>query len=575
MRHLYVTLQHHQTIAALLDGDVEALRAPFRRLAHPDCLSWLLDDGAGTISTYEASELAAPRMRLPFVPHLGALRITDKAQVEHRALRHYRGYEELPAEALPSSPTGVRLVPRTEELASRHRLADTYSSRRNAELSRRVAAEGATDYFISQDQSTWHVAISVEPRHRITVEPLTDDAREIVAGVRIVARPYVHIYPYGGLTVTLGVSLVFADETAVGDVIRLVRLLVRRPSAPAFEPAFTFRMRGLEAGPAHDFVGQLASMTVAAIAPDAEPLRSIHLDYALSVGASVEELSDAELSGLLTLDDRYEIFKDDWLEARGSLYGKYGGDRVVASRTGLAVSTSPEHFTPTGRRRFFWRCHAIKELATMQAWVLWQINGRLAAAGTVDGPDEATVQRLMAIGEHLIEFPRGLPAHHRKWFYECQRLVDGVATTDQFYAALVALHHDARHAAMMRRMDDSQSVRITLNNSQVGLLNLGTIVGDVETHLAALDEPGTEKVREALRSLAQAVLNDESLSQERREELIESVDLLAEEAGKVPNRRRGALVRSVLSGLTASLSAAGSLAAVWSAVGPTLVQFFG
>ncbi len=571
MRHLYVTLQHHDVIDELLVGDVEAVRPQFRLLAHPQCLSWLLDEGAGTLGIYEREHLAPARTRLPFVPHLGPVRITAKAQVEHRALRSYRGYAGLPDDALPSSPTGMRLVPRMRELASAHRLADTYSSERDSEWNRRIAAEGATDFFVSEDESTWHVAVSIEPRHRIEVEALTDDAAAASARARIAVRPYIHVYPHGGVTVTLGVSLVFSSDAAIDEVIRLVRLLVRRHESPRF----AFRMRGVEAAPANEFVGQLLRRAITAIVPDARDPRHVHLDYALSVAAAPDVLSDAELSGLLKLEDRYRVLKSEWVEARASLYGKYSGDRVIASRTSLAVSTSPEHFPPSGRRRFFWRCHAIKELATMQAFMFWQINHRLGSAGTTAGPDEATTRRLIAIGEHLIEFPRGLPAHHRKWFYECQRLADGVASINQFYDVLAALHGDARHAAMMRRMDQSQGITITLNQSQVGTLNLGTIVGDVEAHLAAVEGPGADNVREALRSLAQAVVDDESLSGDERKDLLESLDVLAEEAGKEPERRRSAVVRSVLLSLAASLGAAGGLAEVWSTFGPTLVDFFG
>jgi len=570
MRHLYLTLQHTSVIDALLEGDATGVRRPFQRLIHPECIDWLLAEGAGSVGKYEAAELIPARARLPFVPGLGRVRITDKAQLEHRVIHHSRGYATTPR-GVPSSPTGMRLVPRTYEMVSQYRLADTYHSEKNAEASQRISAEGTTDYLISEDQSTWHIAISVEPRHRVQVQARTEETRALLTGLRISARPYIHVYPHGGLTVTLGMSLIFERDTGIDRVIQTLQALIRRPGSEGI----AFHMRGVAGGTARDFVKQLTKLTTEAVAPEARTHDYVHLDYALSIGGGVDELSDAALAGLLTLDDRYDILKREWVEARASLYGKYGGDRVVASRTSLAVTANPRLFSPSGRRRFFWRCHAINEFATVQAYVLGDIAYRLAKVGTRDGPDEATTERLLKIGEHLIDFPRGLPAHHRKWFYECQRLAHGEAAADRFYAALADLHQDARHAAMMRRMDESRAVKITLNASQIGTLNLGNIVGDVETHLTAVSDADARAAQESLQTLAQAILDDQALTDEQRQELLENVDLLAEEAGKPGPHRRSGLVRSVLTGLAASLGAAGGLAEVWAAVGPALLDFFG
>jgi hypothetical protein len=568
MRHIYLTLQHQRIIPELLGGNTEGISPNFRNLLDAEALALLLADGAGTISPYERDELTPRRARLPFIPWLGQLRISEKAQVEHRAFGHDYGRGTFP-QSLPASPTGLRLIPKTHELRSRHQLADTYSSARNQELSRRIASEGATDYFVSDDQSTWHVAISIEPRQRIVVRPLTEQATGLARHARIAVRPYIHLYPYGALTVTLCFSLVFDVDTDADRVLELLRPLARLPSSPAFGLA----MHGLKAGSTHEFVGKLASMTTRAITPTARvPPDYVHLDYAVSVGASTEELSDTQLAGLLTLDERYQEFKPSWVASRASLYGKFTGDRVVASRSSLAVCTDPAQFTPSARRRFFWRCHTLKELANLQGNVLWRAARALTEVGTADGPDEAATARLIAIGEHLIDFPRGLPAHHRKWFYECR---GGTGAVDAFLDALAALHRGAEHAAIMMRMEEPREINIHLKDSQVGVLNLGSIMGNVQAHLAAVAGPDADEARQALERLAQAILDEEALPDEQRQELLESVDLLAQEAGAAPAQRRGSVIRTVLGGLAASLAAAGSLTEVWSAVGPSLLHFFG
>jgi hypothetical protein len=578
MHRIYLTLQANGFIDELLRGDVDAITKPFRPLLDPSAVAWLAYNGGATFNSYQAhmrrhggrlGRNGKDLAELPFVPHLGALRLNAKAQVEHRAFYHDRGHTTWFADASSASPTGLRLVPRQDELASAHQLEDTYDSPQDQALSQRIYIEGSTDVLISEDESTWHVAFSVEPRQRIVIRPQSAEAAAAIEHFRVAARVYVHVYPYGAMTATLGLSVLADGDRPTAEFIALLRLLTGRRAAPAFE----FAMRGVESAPASRFLGDLLNRTDCAITGRAEAIEHVHFDYALSISATTDELSDAELSGLLTLDDRYEIFKDDWREARASLYGKYAGDRVFASRTTMAVATSPEHFAPGPRRRFFWRCHAIKELADLQQTTLWRAAGLLTRAGTNGGPVEAEVTRAMAVAEHLIEFPRGLPAHHRKWFYECQNLMSSQKTIDDYYAALAGLHQRAQQQAMIRRMEEQPRVQIDVTNSQIGTLNLGTIIGDVQNHLAAVTD--ADEVRDGLAQLAQAIVDSDELEDEQRRELLEHVDLLAEEAARPPEKRRPAVIRPVLAALGAGTAVAANLAALWSTLGPVLAGFFG
>jgi hypothetical protein len=233
MRYVYLTLQEQRVITELLEGSVEELSEPFRPLLYYQAVSWLAEQGAATFNSFHAHAWRmppfhafanpAPPGNLPFVPHLGALRLNAKAQVEHRALGHFRGFTTWDPETRPSSPTGSRLVPRKEELVSDYRLSDTYASPVDAALTRRMHAEGSTDAFVSDDESTWHVAFSVEPRQRIAVEALIEPAATALRTLRIAPRVYIHIYPHGGVTVTLGLSLLNDHDRPVGDWISIIR----------------------------------------------------------------------------------------------------------------------------------------------------------------------------------------------------------------------------------------------------------------------------------------------------------------------------------------------------------------
>jgi hypothetical protein len=466
--------------------------------------------------------------------------------------------------------------PPTAEAGRQHRLEDTYRGRDDEAAGRRVVREGHVDYFVGEDESTWHLPASVEPRRRIIVRADADEARQALGPGRLAARAYLHVYPYGMLTVTLCVAVDHGREAPLDATVALLQSVTGRRGTPGF----SFEMRGFETSSANDFIAQLARRAGKAIEPNERSVQFAAPQYgfaapryAVSVAADPAHVSDRELAGLLTLDDRYELFDDDWVAAQASLYGRYQ-DRVWLSRRALAVATSPRHFPPSGRRRFFWRLHAIREFARCQATVLNEIAERLRWTGTRRGLDEQATARLLAIGEHLIEFHRGLPAHHRKWFYECQQAESGTAAVDAFYAAVSSLHEKAREAAMLARMDDARRITINIDRSQIANLNLGTITGNVEAHLSAIEGDERGEIREALATLAQAVVDAPSLPPDERRELLESIDLLAEEAAKGPEERRSAALRPVLAALEAAVAVAGDLASVWATVGPVIVGFF-
>src|SRR4051812_8067017 len=101
MRRLYVTLQDEFLIAGLLNQDVDAVREPFQELLYYDALSRLMHRGAGTYRSIYVNSHETDK--LPFIPGLGALRLSHKAQLEHRAFERGRGLG-IPPRAIPCSP---------------------------------------------------------------------------------------------------------------------------------------------------------------------------------------------------------------------------------------------------------------------------------------------------------------------------------------------------------------------------------------------------------------------------------------------------------------------------------------
>jgi hypothetical protein len=120
-----------------------------------------------------------------------------------------------------------------------------------------------------------------------------------------------------------------------------------------------------------------------------------------------------------------------------------------------------------------------------------------------------------------------------------------------------------------------KGVHITISNSQVGTVNLGTIIGDVQNHLNSLRGPSSEEVKRALHSTAQAIVDDPKLNAEEKEQWLQHVDFLAQGAAKKPEQRSRGLIKTTFDALTKGLALATSAAQTWSVCAPIVAGFFG
>jgi len=122
------------------------------------------------------------------------------------------------------------------------------------------------------------------------------------------------------------------------------------------------------------------------------------------------------------------------------------------------------------------------------------------------------------------------------------------------------------------------NVRIKVSDSaRVGVLNLGTIIGDIEANLGAIDTTRQEAidVREALRELAEAASNDPGLDSSQRKEYLEGVDFLAELASRPEKPTSGGVIKAIIGMLGQLSQASESLHTIWIQWGHSLAKFFG
>jgi hypothetical protein len=116
---------------------------------------------------------------------------------------------------------------------------------------------------------------------------------------------------------------------------------------------------------------------------------------------------------------------------------------------------------------------------------------------------------------------------------------------------------------------------INISGGIVGGVNLGTIVGDMNTAMIPLQATaGGEEVAQALKRLTEAVAAADELG-EKRGEIIESLAVVTEEAALPPDRRKGHVVKGLLERMGPALSAVANLTQIWGAVYPLLANWFG
>lgn len=122
------------------------------------------------------------------------------------------------------------------------------------------------------------------------------------------------------------------------------------------------------------------------------------------------------------------------------------------------------------------------------------------------------------------------------------------------------------------------NITINLQNSTVGVLNAGEIenVKSISVNVSTLAKSGHDDVAVALKELTEAVADSTEISPDERAYVLENLEELSKQAALAPEERaKSGVIKSILSGVATTLSAAGGLAEVWSTWGSAIRVFFG
>ena len=119
------------------------------------------------------------------------------------------------------------------------------------------------------------------------------------------------------------------------------------------------------------------------------------------------------------------------------------------------------------------------------------------------------------------------------------------------------------------------STVIHISHSTFGTLNTGEVLGSIHSHVTSASGPTAEAFRVAIEALANDIASDRSLSEEARNDALESIDYLAESGGDLPEKRRTGIVHRTLTALPDALKVSAGALEAWDKYGEPVRKHFG
>jgi CCR4-NOT transcriptional regulation complex NOT5 subunit len=114
---------------------------------------------------------------------------------------------------------------------------------------------------------------------------------------------------------------------------------------------------------------------------------------------------------------------------------------------------------------------------------------------------------------------------------------------------------------------------IHVENSVVGSINTAQ-VGRINVAMNDISNGNDESVKLAIKTITEAMVNSSELEGATKDQLLEQMAFIAEQASLPVASRQRSVVVPVLSAISASLSGVASLATIWSQWGDNLSNFF-
>lgn len=123
-------------------------------------------------------------------------------------------------------------------------------------------------------------------------------------------------------------------------------------------------------------------------------------------------------------------------------------------------------------------------------------------------------------------------------------------------------------------MKKQEKIVINVSGGQIGSLNLGEILGNIETNLTMLNESGHKRLANALKDLLQQTLSSQDIVDQVKKEITEQVDELSIQAKLPDAQRKKGIIKSICSNLDIVFITLKGFHAIWPATKELLKSFF-
>lgn len=122
-------------------------------------------------------------------------------------------------------------------------------------------------------------------------------------------------------------------------------------------------------------------------------------------------------------------------------------------------------------------------------------------------------------------------------------------------------------------LGDTTLNNIRIDRSAIGILNTGTI-GAVDGAITVLRQHGEEDAARAITLLTEAVMQENALKAEQKNEVLEMLSLISAEATSPKEQRRSLAIKKVLLEVSTLLGGVSGLAQLWERVCPLISALF-
>jgi hypothetical protein len=120
-------------------------------------------------------------------------------------------------------------------------------------------------------------------------------------------------------------------------------------------------------------------------------------------------------------------------------------------------------------------------------------------------------------------------------------------------------------------------INLHVQDSNIANLNLGSQIGTINASLQVISGhgPSEQEFAQALKELTEAVVSQPDLPDPQKQEVVEALTTIAEEATKKPEQRSKVTLKALVSWIPVTISAVKGLSDLWEKFGPIIKAHLG